>query len=148
MRRCLTLFAFAISLLTAYIPPVQALPSIGDLLYPKDSVNDNIDRLEAALQALLQQFGNTVDTQTLNAMKRMVSTLQSARLAYGDALSMTLKDVGDQRAALLYDVQNQMLELQNALTGVANTLSVTEQRTSNTLLSVARAKRIPLLGKR
>lgn len=145
MRRPLALLTLTTSLLVAYVPPATALPSLGDLLYPTDSINDNISKLEGALRDLIEQFGNTVDAQTLKTMQRMLATLQSARLAYADVLNTTLEGIGEQRAALLYDVHNQLLELQKSLAGAGNTLSLTEQRVSSTLLSVSRAKRLPLL---
>ncbi|TBZ30960.1 hypothetical protein E0H47_31655 [Rhizobium leguminosarum bv. viciae] len=125
--------------------PAGAIPSVGSLLYPEQEINQNIDHLEAAIRRLIEQAGSTVDASILKALQSMLAGVQSARNVYGDALDQTMKQVGDQRAALLYDLAGQIVEMQKFADKQVNTFSEAEQRFNNTITEAARAPKLPFV---
>jgi len=136
--------AIAILILAwAASPLPSSSQSLGDLLYPKDSINANIDRLQSAVQSLIDTFGKTVDDATLKALERALTGVQSARVAYSGALNQTMAAVGQQRAALLYQLADQVLELKKAFGSGTTQLGESEQRVTHTLEEIARSSQAP-----
>lgn len=122
-----------------------AAAQIGDLLYPEKGINENIDHLEQTLQRLIAQIGSTVDASILKALQSTVAAVQSARMAYSDVLEETMKEVGDQRAALLYDLAGQLVELQKFADKQVNVFSEAEQRFNITITEATRAPKMPFV---
>jgi len=118
---------------------------LGELLYPEQGIDDNIDHLEEVIQSLITESGQTVDTSILKALQSTLAAVQSARFAYADALEQTIGEVGQQRAALLYDLAGQITQLEGFVGNQVNTFSEAEQRFSNTLTEVARAPKLPFV---
>ncbi|MEM6847849.1 MAG: hypothetical protein AAF580_07200 [Pseudomonadota bacterium] len=143
--RNLTVVAFMFLSLSVLIPsPAQAF-GLGDLIYPGDEINENIDRLESAGQQLIRQFGDTIDSTTLLALNRALAGIQSARIALSDEMDKTLNAVASERQAILYNLASQLIELEKMLDGGVSELTNAERRFSDTLISVTRAARIPLV---
>jgi hypothetical protein len=121
--------------------------AVGELIYPEKGVDENIDRLRAALQSLIDQFGKTVDANILSALQHTLYTVQSLGIVYKDSLHSTVEEIGKQRAALLYQTRDQLQELTKSLNGETNHLSEIEQNASETLEAITRASPIPWLFK-
>lgn len=136
LRRRMSALAFLIGALCAGA-------GHADWIYPKDGINANIARLEAAVASLIDRAGDTVDRSTLIALQRALAAMQSTKLAFGDELDTALDAVEAERSAILYGVQDQLIEIDRMLSDQTNTLAASEERLSNTLQRAFRANLAP-----
>lgn len=139
------LYATFLLLFTVFSTEQTFAGSVGDLLYPKDNINKNIDHLEEGVQRLISKFGRTVDDSVLEALQSTLAAVQSARLAFRNEMGITINDIGRQRAALLYDLANQVVELEKFADKQVNNFSEAEQRFTNGITEALRAPKIPFV---
>jgi hypothetical protein len=126
------------------VPSVKAA-TLGELIYPNDKINENIDHLQNTLDVLIDKFGKTVGKETLKALERALAGIQSLRIAYIDVMANTVEEIGQQRAALLNQMQDQEVELEKFLDGKTSVLTDAVDRFNNTLETVTRASKQPWL---
>ncbi|WP_162559124.1 hypothetical protein [Muricoccus nepalensis] len=133
--------AAAIGLAIAGTPAQAWTP--GELLYPGEGIDKNIDRMEAALRTLIDQFGKTVDEATLRALQRGMMAVQSTRSALSDVLTQAANSVSNERRALMVQLEAQILEVEKTVKDVSNQLGESEQRVTHTLQEITRSSQAP-----
>jgi hypothetical protein len=114
-----------------------------DLLYPKESIDENIAHLEAAAQRLMAQFGNTVDEATLLLLTRAVQAIEAMRTAYHDSLTSTLESLSKERQADFFSLETLVNDANDHITNSIGDIAAIEQRFSNTLIRVLRGSQAP-----
>ena len=123
----------------------HAEAQLGDLIYPKKSINENIDNLESATRRLIELFGKTVDEQTLQLLARSVQAIDALKISYRDSLRSTFDEISKERQADFYALASILNEANAAVSKNVGEISDIEKRLSNTLIRLSRASQEPWL---
>ena len=127
------------------VQPSCTYAALGDLLYPRESINDNIDHMEQATRRLIELFGKTVDETTLRLLTRTLLAIDDLKIAYRDSLDLTFDKISAERRSAFYDISALLQQTDDALSRDIGNISEIEQRFSNTLTRVLRGPQTPWL---
>lgn len=97
-----------------------------------------IEAMEASLSRLIDEFGDTLDEQTLLALRRATAGVQSAKLAAQDVMDDTFDSIADERRAVIADAHSLLGRVEETLEARTGDFVDAEQRFSKTLEDVAR----------
>jgi hypothetical protein len=124
--------------------PVETNTNVkADLLYPKESIDENIDHLEQAAQRLISQFGKTVDEAELQLLTRVVQAVEALKTAYRDSLTVTFDKLSTERQADFFSIEGLINDVNDDIANSIGNFATIEQRFGNTLTRVLRGSQAP-----
>jgi hypothetical protein len=128
---------FAVCFLLTLASTGQVRAQLGDLIYPKRSINENIDHLEGAARPLIELFGKTVDEATLQLLTRTVQAIDSLKIAYRDSLTSTFEKISAERQADFFAIATVLQDVDAVVLKNVGEISDIEKRLSNTLIRLS-----------